>query len=265
MTSPVLSTKGHRMAQQETQSDRVLLRTGAASAVLGVVAALVQTGIDPSYPDDPSEAIKQASQSHFLTSCRVLDMSAFLLLLVGLVVITRVFSAARGGPWAAVARALFTVSAAAGAIATMIVGSLPDVAHAWGETTPALKPGYIAAYDALGHVSGGVFAVSWTSLGLFGIVYGVALWQSDLFPRRLAWISFASGLALVSAVVLGIAFQVPVAFVLLVLGLLLSYVVVGASAFRVWRFAGAARPTPGPSTAQRLDQRVETAGATASR
>ncbi len=128
------------MTQQETRSGRVLLRTGAATAALGVVAALVQTGINPSYPDDPSEAIRQASQSHFLTSSRVLDMSAFLLLLVGVVVITRVFSAGRGGPWTAVARALFTVSAASGAIATMIVGSLPDVAHAWEKATPALKP-----------------------------------------------------------------------------------------------------------------------------
>ena len=55
--------------------------------------------------------------------------------LAGVVVITRVFSAAPDGPWAAVARALFTVSAAAGAIATMIVGSLPDVAHAGGGDT----------------------------------------------------------------------------------------------------------------------------------
>ena len=44
------------MTQQETRSGRVLLRTGAATAALGVVAALVQTGINPSYPDDPSEA-----------------------------------------------------------------------------------------------------------------------------------------------------------------------------------------------------------------
>jgi hypothetical protein len=232
------------MTQQETQSGRMLLRTGAASALVGVVAALVQTSIDPSYPDDPSEAIKQASQSHFLTSSRVLDMSAFLLLLVGVVVITRVFSTSRGGPWAPVARALFTVSAAAGAMATMIVGSLPDVAQAWAEATPALKPGYIAAYDALGDVSGGVFAVSWTTLGLFGIVYAVALWQSDLFSRGLGWVSGASGVALISAVVLGIAFQVSVAFVLLLLGLLLSYVVIGASALRVWRVAGATPVSP---------------------
>ncbi len=43
----------------------------------------------------------------------------------------------------------------------MIVGSLPDVVRSWAEANPALKPGYIAVYDALGDVSGGVFAVSW--------------------------------------------------------------------------------------------------------
>ena len=170
-------------------------------------------------------------------------MSAFLLLLVGVTVITRVFSAARGGAWAGVARGFFTVSATAGAVATMIVGSFPDIAQAWAEATPALKPGYIAAYDALDDVSGGVFAVSWTTLGVFGIVYAIALSQSDLFPRKLAWISGASGIALIGAIVLGIGFQVSVAFVLLVLGLLLSYVVIAASAIRVLRLAGAPGPT----------------------
>jgi hypothetical protein len=231
------------MTQQESQSESALLRTGAACALLGVVAALVQTSIDPSYSDNPGEAIKQASQNHFLTFSRILDMSAFLLLLVGVTVITRVFSAARGGAWAGVARVLFTVSATAGAVATMIVGSFPDIAQAWAEATPALKPGYIAAYDALDNVSGGVFVVSWTTLGVFGIVYAVALSQSDLFPRKLAWISGASGLALIGAIVVGIGFQVSIAFVLLVLGLLLSYVAIAASALTVWRLAGAAGPT----------------------
>jgi hypothetical protein len=231
------------MTQQESQSESALLRTGAACALLGVVAALVQTTIDPSYSDNPGDAIKQASQNHFLTFSRILDMSAFLLLLVGVTVITRVFSAARGGAWAGVARVLFTVSATAGAIATMIVGSFPDVAQAWAEATPALKPGYIAAYDALDNVSGGVFVVSWTTLGVFGIVYAVALTQSDLFSRRLAWVSGASGIALIGAIVIGIGFQVSVAFVLLVLGLLLSYVVIAASALKVLRLASAAGPT----------------------
>ena len=36
---------------------------------------------------------------------------------------------------------------ASGAIATMIVGSLPDVARSWAEADPALKPGYIAVYE----------------------------------------------------------------------------------------------------------------------
>jgi hypothetical protein len=227
------------MTHQQTHSGRALLRTGAASALLGVIAALVQTSIDPSYSDNPGVAIHQAAQNHFLTFSRVLDMIAFLLLLVGVTVITKVFSGAPGGDWAMVARGLFTVSATAGAVATMVVGSFPDVATSWAEAAPALKPGYVAAYDALDNVSGGVFAVSWTALGAFGVVYAVALWQSDLFSRKLAWISGVSGIALTGAVVVGIGFHVSVAFVLLVLGLLLSYIVIAASALTAWRRAGA--------------------------
>ena len=70
---------------------------------------------------------------------------------------------------------------------------------------------------------------------------------------------------MVGAIVFGVGFQVPIAFVLLVLGLLLSYVVIVASAVRVWRIAGAARPTAGRLTAQRMDQHMETEGATPSR
>ena len=218
--------------------ERGLLRLGAVSGVLGVIAALVQSFIDPSYPDDPGEAIQQASLSHFLTFSRVLDMTAFLLLLVGVSVITSAFPAARSAAWARLARILFTVSAAAGAIATMIVGSLPDIAQSWAEATPASKPGYVAVYDALGNASGGVFAVSWVALGFFGVVFGVAIWRSGVFSKTLAGVSVASGVALVGAIVVGIAFQVDAAFLLLILGLLLSYVVIVASSVKVWRLAG---------------------------
>lgn len=223
--------------QHQSVGDRTYLRVGAGSAVLGVVAALVQSALDPSYSDDPTKAIQQASLSHFLTLSRILDMTSFLLLLVGVVAITKVLSAGRGASWARVARTLFTVSAASGAIATMIVGSLPDVARSWAEANPALKPGYIAVYDALGDVSGGVFAVSWASLGIFGIVLSVALSRDDDFPKALTWISAASGVALASAVAAGVGFQVSAAFALLLLGLLLSYVVLVASSVRIWVLA----------------------------
>jgi hypothetical protein len=227
------------MNQSEIVRDRALLRTGAASAVLGVVMALVQSGINPMYPDDPTEAIEQLSKSHFLTFSRVLDMTAFLLMLVGVTIITRAFSAGRGATWARISRTLFTVSATAGAIATMVVGSFPDIAQGWVGAAPALKPGYVAVYDALNDVSGGIFAVSWASLGSYGLVYAVAVSRSELFSRKLAWISAASGLSLIGAIVVGIGFQVPVAFVLLLLGLLLSYVVIVVSAIKLWRLPGA--------------------------
>ena len=227
------------------QRDRGLLRIGAVSGVLGVVAALVQAAIDPSYADDAGEAIQQASLSNLLTFSRVLDMTAFLLLLVGVTTITKVFADGPGAPWGRLGRTLFTVSAAAGAIATMIVGSFPSIAEEWADAPPALKPGYVAVYDALDHLSGSVFTVSWASLGIFGIVFAVALGRSGIFSRTLAGISAASGVALVSALVVGIGFQLDAAFLLLVLGLLLSYVVVVAASVKVWRLAG--RPVPGPA------------------
>jgi hypothetical protein len=222
-----------------TAPDRRFLRIGAVSGVLGVVVAIVQSAIDPSYPDDPAKAIGQASLSHFLTFSRVLDLTAFLLLLVGVSAVTTVFQAGRGASWARVARTVFAVSATAGAIATMLVGSLPDVASSWADAPPALQPGYVAAYDALGHVSGGIFSVSWAALGLFGIVFAVAVRRSGEFSNLLAAASATSGVALVCAVVVGVGLQVPIAFVLLILGLLLSYVVIVASGIRVWRLAGA--------------------------
>ena len=219
--------------------DRGFLRVGAASAVLGVVAALIQSAINPTYPDDPGKAIEQASLSHFLTYSRVLDMTAFLLLLVGVSMITTVFRPGRGAGWARVAGTLYAVSAVAGAIATMVVGSFPDIADSWADAPPAIQPGYIAAYDALDQVSGGIFSVSWAALGFFGILFAAALWRSDEFSNLLAGISAASGVAMVGAVVIGVVAQLPGAFLLLILGLLLSYLAIAASAFRAWRLAGA--------------------------
>jgi len=219
--------------------DRGFLRIGVVSGVLGVVLAVVQSAIDPAYSDDPVKAIGQASLSHFLTLSRVLDMTAFLLLLVGVSVVTTALPPGRGASWARVARIVYAVSATAGAIATMVVGSLPDVASSWADASPALQPGYVAAYDALGHVSGGIFSVSWTALGLFGILFAVALRRSEEFSNVLAAISATSGVALVGAVVIGVGLQVPIAFVLLILGLLLSYAVIVASGVRAWRLAGA--------------------------
>ena len=225
------------MNHHQSPPDPTLLRWGAVSGLLGVVTALVQVAINPSYADDPAMAIQQASLSHFLTFSRLLDMVAFLLLLCGVTVITSAFSSGRGASWARVARTLYTVSAAAGAIATMIVGSLPDIADSWATASPAMKPGYVAAYDAIDNASGAVFSVSWAALGGFGIVLAVALRRSRLYSAIVAWISVASDLALIAAIIVGIGFHIPAAFVLLVFGLLLSYVVIVALGLKVWRLA----------------------------
>ena len=124
--------RGPPVSLQFPAPHTAFLRVGAVSGIVGVVAALVQSAINPSYSDDPASAIEQASLSHALTLSRVLDMTAFLLLLIGISVVTTVFRVGRGAEWARLARTLFAVSAAAGAIATMVVGSFPDIADVVG-------------------------------------------------------------------------------------------------------------------------------------
>jgi hypothetical protein len=218
----------------ETTCDRSLLRLGAGAAVAGVVVTLVQTAIDPSMPDDPAQAIRKASASNMLAFSRLLDATAFLLLLVAVAVATRALSPERGAAWARIGLVFFTVSAGAGAIATMIVGALPDVGDAWARAPAVRKPGYVAVYDALDSVSGGVFAVSWAALGVFALLYAVAIAKSRIFPRPLVWISAASGLASITAVIVGVGLQGDGAFLFLLLGLLLSYVVILSLGVKLW-------------------------------
>jgi hypothetical protein len=231
------------MIQRDTGCDRILLRTGAIAAVAGVVAALVQTAIDPSMPDDPAQAIRKASASNMLAVSRLLDMAAFLFLLGAVAVITKALTAGPGVAWARIGLAFFTISAGAGAIATMIVGSLAEVGDSWATAPAAQQPGYVAAYDALDNVSGGIFGVSWAALGVFALLYAVAIAKSQIFPRPLVWISAASGLASITAVVVGVGLQGGGAFLFLLLGLLLSYVVILSLGVKLWRLAGPARAT----------------------
>jgi hypothetical protein len=227
------------MNQQETSLDRTLLRTGAIAAVAGVAAALASTAIDPSRPDNPAQALQKVSESNMLALSRLLDMAAFLLLLVAVAVVARALSAERSASWARIGLAFFIVSAGAGAIATMFVGSFANIGDDWAKAPAGQKAGYIAAYAALDNVSGGIFAVSWAALGIFALLFAVAIARSQMFPRPLAWISAASGLASIVAVVVGIGLQGGGAFLFLLLGLLLSYVVISALGVKLWRLAGA--------------------------
>jgi Domain of unknown function (DUF4386) len=245
------------MNQQEASIDRTLLRTGAIAAVAGVIAALVSTAIDPSRPDDPTRAIQQASESSMLALSRVLDMAAFLLLLVAVAVATRALSAGTGGAaWARIGLAFFTVSAGAGAIATMIVASFADIGDDWAKAPASQKAGYVAAYDALDNVSGGVFGVSWAALGVFGLLFAVAISRSRMFPRPLAWTSAASGLAGIIAIVVGIGLQGGGAFLFLLVGILLFYVVILSLGAKLWRLGSRARSDDGPDAPRAVRRRA---------
>lgn len=223
------------MDREGTARNRALHRVGSVAAIGGVVAALVQTAIDPGVPDDPQQAIRQVADSHLLASSRLLDLAAFLLLLVAVVVVTDTFSERKARGWARAGLVLFAVSAGAGAIATMIVGALTDVADAWADAPSGLKAGYVATFDALRNVSGGIFAVAWAALAAFGLLYAGAMLLEGTFPRLLAWVSVGSAVSTVTALGLGFGLRLDIAFVLLVLGLLLSYVVLVAFGVRLWR------------------------------
>jgi len=222
--------------------NRALHRAGSVAAIGGVAAALVQTAIDPGIPDDPREAIRQAAGGRLLATSRLLDVAAFLLLLTAVAIVTGTFSQERAKGWARAGVAMFAVSAGAGAIATMVVGALPDVAKAWADGPAGLKAGYVAAFDALSNVSGGIFAVSWMALAMFGLLYAAAMRAEGTFARWPPWVSMASAVSALTALVLGTGFQLDIAFAFLVLGLLLSYLVIVTLGVRLWRSGRARQP-----------------------
>lgn len=197
-----------------------------------------------------------AARSRLLASSRLLDMAAFLLLLVAVAVVTGTFSQERARGWARAGLALFAVSAGAGAIATMLVGALPDVANAWVDAPTGLKAGYVATFDAVNNVSGGIFAVAWAALAIFGLLYAGAMLAEGTFPRWLPWISVGSAVSTLTALALGVGLQLDIAFMLLVLGLFLSYLVIVAFGVRLWRSSRARRPT-GQSPPSRFRTRQE--------
>jgi len=220
---------------QRKARDRVYYRVGSVAAVGGVTAALVQTAIDPGISDHPQDAIRLAAGSHVLAWSRLLDMVAFLLLLVGVAAVTDTFAQTTARGWARAGLAMFTVSAGAGAIATMIVGSLNDVASTWSDAPARLKPGYVAVFDSMSKISGGISAVAWMALAAFGLLYAQGMLLEGTFPRWLPWISIGSAIATLGALAVGSAFQLDFAFVLLVVGIVLSYVVIVAFGVRLWR------------------------------
>ena len=230
------------MAREGPVRNPARRRAGSVAAIGGVAAALVQTAIDPGIPGDPRQAIRTAAGSRLLASSRLLDMAAFLLLLTGVAVVTGTFSQERARGWARAGLTLFAVSAGAGAVATMVVGALPDVATAWADGPPGLKAGYVAAFDALSKLSGGIFAVSWAALAAFGLLYAAAMRAEQTYPRWLPWVSAASALSTLTALGLGTGFQLDIAFAFLVLGLLLSYLVIVTLGVRLWRSGRARRP-----------------------
>ena len=74
---------------------------------------------------------------------------------------------------------------------------------------------------------------------------------SEEFSNLPAAISATSGVALVGAVGIGVGLQVSTAFVLLILGLLLSYVIVVWSSIRIWRLTSTgAHPVDAPSSSR---------------
>ena len=220
---------------ERTVRDRLYYRVGSVAAVGGVTAALVQTAIDPGVSDNPQEAIRRAAGSHMLASSRLLDMVAFLLLIVGVAAVTGTFAQTSARGWARAGLAMFTLSAGAGAIATMIVGSLNDVASTWSDAPAGLKPAYVAIFDSMSKISGGISAVAWAALAAYGLLYAQAMLLEGTFPRWLSWISRGSAIATLGALGVGSGFQLDFAFVLLVVGIVLSYVVIVAFGVRLWR------------------------------
>jgi len=183
--------------------DRSLLRLGAVTIVLGLVLQLVMGLLHPSRadPNDSAAAFAEYARSNAWTDIHIGQFAGTLLIVIGLVAVSRHLTrqvgaagaaAVVGGLTAVLVAAVFAVQMAVDGVA------LKGAVDTWvGAAEPDRQAAFFAA-DAVRWTEKGLSAFFHLLNGTTLLTLGLAMALGRLFPRWLGWVGVLAGLAVLA-------------------------------------------------------------------
>jgi hypothetical protein len=241
-------------------NERLLMRIGAVSAVVGSIIFAVSNILHPRSEnvDDYSAQLALIARSDIWVTDHLLLILGIILMLAGLVAVGRSIVINPGATWAHLGRIGAIVSTSLAVVLVGIDGpATKAVATAWLDAPASEQATALRIAETLEEIDADLFSIYVIAfLGLTLLLYGLAIAFSNVYPRWLGW--FAVVIAVPSFVVglvqvyQGLSFVVsavliPVLFSLFTLWLLITGVL-------LWR--GAAARVPGASQGATSDVAV---------
>lgn len=176
-------------------SDRALHRIGSASAIIGAVVAVITNVLHPRVSDysSPEVLLQAIAGSSIWVADHLGLIVGTLLILAGLVALSRSIT---GEPAAAVARLAVVaavVSAAMGLVLLGIDGIVAkQTAVAWAAAPAAEKAPALRVAVAVEDIAFALFSLLIVlQFGVTLFLYGLAVALSDAYPRWLGWLAVA--------------------------------------------------------------------------
>lgn len=193
------------MSSQSVQ--RSTHRLTAGLLVAGAVIGAIGNPLHPHVAASIAAKIETIAHNDAWVAIHLTILIAILLVVGGLVGLTRLLDDGPGEPLARIGIAAALVGGALATVSTSIDGfALKPLALQWAAASPTDAPGVLALANAV-QVAG--FAIwSMAILVLFGVAFacfGAACVASDRFPAWLGWIAIVSGVGSAVAAVLQIA------------------------------------------------------------
>ncbi len=205
--------------------ERILLRIGGVSAVVGSILVLVlQVLVHPrtDMEADPEGALQLIAESNIWIGSHVGMIFAVLLVAGGLVGLYRSITSGAGAAWA---RLGFAILLAGMSVLLVYLGTdgiaKQQVAEAWVNAPEAEKAAAFRVALALNEIDQALLAIfMMVFFGVAFVLYGLAVVTSTVYPRWLGWLAVVGGVGTVlngSLHAYGSSFDILILFHLLLL------------------------------------------------
>jgi hypothetical protein len=213
--------------------DRRMLRWGAVAAVVGALAQITATVLEPQRSSNPYKAVRTVADSSIWQTERFLDLIGVMFTVGTLAVIARTFTEPRSRQCAGVGSPFFILMGGLGCAAVLVGSSLKNTADAWADAQPAAKQSYVAAFDSASMVTDALFFGAFLALGIYLVTLSCAFLTDNAYSRRFGWAAASSGTLVIAGDLL--LLLADAAFILLLLGFLVFLGLLVALGVALWR------------------------------